>query len=295
MLHSCGRKWWRMLIWTNQRHFSITCTWDALNVIAHRTNHSSNNIKRCSSHVFLLGVQHNFLDCKNLMQKPLHGPTIWKDMLKSAWKDNANWRKRRQSNITKFPVFAWMIIHARRKNWNQLELSEVRSQMVLKCFYLVRLADRIFYGQWTNLHDLSQNGHKRVTDNWQYWYLTFITRVSTVNIVMWETRLSFADWVYSKNLILLANLRIRNVPRVCIFGSRTFVTFSWMCKKANVSISWFYRIWNSFVGCWIANGWITCSRSMGCCDRSTVFHEQYSSSMWKQMRDRGVNHKTRTK
>ena len=27
------------------------------------------------------------------------------------------------------------------------ELSEVRSQMVLKCFYLARLADRIFYGQ----------------------------------------------------------------------------------------------------------------------------------------------------
>ena len=25
---------------------------------------------------------------------------------------------------------------------------------------------------------------------------------------------------------------------------------------------------------------------MGCCDRSTVFHEQYSSSMWKQMLDR---------
>ena len=38
------------------------------------------------------------------MQKPLHGPTMWKDMIKSAWKDNANWRKRRQNNITKFPV-----------------------------------------------------------------------------------------------------------------------------------------------------------------------------------------------
>ena len=53
-------------------------------MIAHRTNHSSNSIKRCSSHVFLLKVQHNFLDVKNLMQKPLHGPTIWKDMLKKC-------------------------------------------------------------------------------------------------------------------------------------------------------------------------------------------------------------------
>ena len=47
------------------------------------------------------------------------------------------------------------------------------------------------------------------------------------------------------------------------------------CARANVSIPPFYRISNSFVGCWTANGWITCSRFMGCGDRSVVLHEQY--------------------
>ena len=42
-------------------------------------------VKQCKE-MCLLEVQNNFLDGKNLMQKPLHGPTIWKDMLKSAWK-----------------------------------------------------------------------------------------------------------------------------------------------------------------------------------------------------------------
>ena len=51
---------------------------------------------------------------------------------------------------------------------------------------------------------------------------------------MWGTRLSIVDWVYSKTQILLATLRTQKSTSgriLCIFGSRTFVTFSWMCKK----------------------------------------------------------------
>ena len=51
---------------------------------------------------------------------------------------------------------------------------------------------------------------------------------------MWVTRLRIVDWVYSKTLTLLATLKTRNQPPVrvlCIFGSRTFVSISWMCKK----------------------------------------------------------------
>ena len=35
-------------------------------------------------------------------------------------------------------------------------------------------------------------------------------------------------------------------------------------QETNVSIPLFYRIVTHFVGCWIANGWITCSWYMGC-------------------------------
>ena len=33
-------------------------------------------------------------------------------------------------------------------------------------------------------------------------------------------------------------------------------------QETNVSIPQFYRIWNHFFGCWIAHGWITCSRPL---------------------------------
>ena len=85
----------------------------------------------------------------------------------------------------------------------------------------------------TKLLDQSQNGHKLVTNDWQDWCLTFITRNTAVNIVMWVTQLSTVDWVCSKTQTLLAALRIQSEPRreFFRFGSRTFVPISWMCKK----------------------------------------------------------------
>ena len=58
--------------------------------------------------------------------------------------------------------------------------------------------------------------------------------MTTGNIVTWATRLSIVDRVYSKTQILLATLRTQNQLReriLCMFGSRTFVTIRWMCKK----------------------------------------------------------------
>ena len=58
--------------------------------------------------------------------------------------------------------------------------------------------------------------------------------MTTENVVMWVTRLSIFDWVYSKIQILLVTLRIQNQTSgevFCIFGSRTFVPTKWMCKK----------------------------------------------------------------
>ena len=44
--------------------------------------------------------------------------------------------------------------------------------------------DLIFYRQWANSHDRSQNGPKRVTNDYLVRALTFITHVITNNIVM---------------------------------------------------------------------------------------------------------------
>ena len=67
-----------------------------------------------------------------------------------------------------------------------------------------------------------------------------------------------------------------SVGVLCIFGSRTLVPIGWMCKKqASVSHS-FPESEIIFVGCWLANGWITCSRSSGHGDRRGAESRQQS-------------------
>ena len=46
-------------------------------------------------------------------------------------------------------------------------------------------------------------------------------------------------------------------------------------QEANVSIPRFHRIRNHFIGCWTVNGWITCSRPLGCGNWSVTFIEEY--------------------
>ena len=62
--------------------------------------------------------------------------------------------------------------------------------------------------------DRSQNGPKRVTNDWVVWYLTSITHVNTHNIVMLETPQNYADWDCFKTLILQEILRIQHLHQV---------------------------------------------------------------------------------
>ena len=51
---------------------------------------------------------------------------------------------------------------------------------------------------------------------------------------MWEILLSNADWDCFKTLIsqeILKNSKSTCGGTLCVFGSRTFVPISWMCKK----------------------------------------------------------------
>ena len=58
------------------------------------------------------------------------------------------------------------------------------------------LVDLTFCGQWMNLLDQSPNWHDLVPDVWQDKFHTFISPVTTDNIVTWATRLSIDDWDY---------------------------------------------------------------------------------------------------
>ena len=57
-------------------------------------------------------------------------------------------------------------------------------------------------------------------------------------------------------------------------------------QEANVSVSRFHRIGSCFFGCLFANGWYSCSRSMGCGDRIIAFFEERPSSSERSLSKR---------
>ena len=97
------------------------------------------------------------------------------------------------------------------------------------------LDDLIFYGQWINLHDRSQNGPKLVTNDYLVWYLTYSSYMWIQTVLpcgkqhcqTWQhgtvSRLRFAGDLEDSNSTAGGTL--------CILGSHTFVPISWMCKK----------------------------------------------------------------
>ena len=93
------------------------------------------------------------------------------------------------------------------------------------------LEDLIFYGQWTNLHDRSQNGPTLVTNAWIDWSLTFIIHVKIKKYChMGKHCQTMQIGDCFKTLILQEILRIENLrqmERYAFFGSHTFVPISW--------------------------------------------------------------------
>ena len=189
--------------------------------------------------------------------------------------------------------------------WSQLqgkvgtvgELSQVCSQIVLKCLYLARIGGlETFFGWYTNLLEQSQNGLELVANSWLVWFLILITQMTT-DIVMWETRVSIVDWVYFRTQILLATLRTRNQLREESYVSSDAERLSPSvgCAISKLLSRTVYRVWNYFTGCWIMYGWALCSWFMGCVDRSATFVEQQiitnQGNVWKRKRAQGSSEK----
>ena len=105
----------------NQHHFLTTNIWDVLTMNANRMKSLLGNTKKCLNHVFLLDQLQNYQGGRNFTQKLSRGPTTWRDMLRNASRDTANWQTKRQSSCTRLQVLAWMIINSKRRSLNQLE------------------------------------------------------------------------------------------------------------------------------------------------------------------------------
>ena len=96
------------------------------------------------------------------------------------------------------------------------------------------LDDLIFYGQWTSLHDQSQNGPKLVTNAWIDWFHTCITNVNTdicCHVGNTAKQCSLGQFEDSDFARDLEDSKSTSGRTLCVFGSHTFVPISWMCKK----------------------------------------------------------------
>ena len=149
----------------------------------------------------------------------LHGLMIWRVMQRNVWSDIVSWPTRRLSNSTKYLLPASMTTTSKKK-WNLLE----------NCH---KYAPKLFRNAciWQELDDLTFYGLE--TNAWIDWFHIFIILVNANNIVMWVILQNKADWDCFRTLTSLMILKIRNplLEEHCVFGSRTFVPTSWMCKK----------------------------------------------------------------
>ena len=145
----------------------------------------------CSNPGFLLEPRKKYLSelQGNLMQKSyLLDPTTWKVMQRNVWKDIANLRKKTTQQLYKVAT-PCMDDHQLKEEENESvgELSTICLQIALKCLYLARIGRPDISWSVNKLARGVTNGQKLVTNAWRIWSRTFITQVSTDNIVMWET------------------------------------------------------------------------------------------------------------
>ena len=138
------------------------------------------------------------------------------------------------------------------------ELSEVCTQIVLKCWYFARIGrPDILWSvnklarsatKWAQACDrrvasLSSYIH-RTRDHHQYCHVGNNAKQCRLGL--------FQDSDFAGDF---EGPKSTSWEILCIFGSRTFVLH--------------------FAGCWTANGWIICSRFMGYGDRSVTFNKQH--------------------
>ena len=133
-----------------------------------------------------------------------------------------------------YSLHRWPPLQRRR---NEI-CSRIVTSMLSNCSKMLQtwhvLEDLIFYGYWTNLHDPSQNGPKLVTNAWINWFHHIhhtceYIQYCYVGKTAKQCRLVlFQDSDFAGDL---EDSKSTSGGTLCILGSHTFVTISWMCKK----------------------------------------------------------------
>ena len=163
-----------------------------------------------------------------------HGPMTWKVMRRNVWKDIANWRTKQLNSISKSQHHELTTINFKEEEMGSVgELSRVCSQIVLRCLCLARIGGP----------DISLSVKKlaRAVPKW--------TKACDKRLARWISHIhhtcEFKQYCHAGNTAEHCRLGSfqdsdfagdLQFPKktsggiLCILGSHTFVSISWMCK-----------------------------------------------------------------
>ena len=191
--------------------------------------------RKCSNLEFLLQQLKNYQDGKSFTQRRVRGLTTWKDTRRNALKDVVSCQKKNTEQLYKVSTSCLDDHHFKKEELESVgDLSKVCSQIVLKCLCLARI------GRFDNLW--SVNEVARAVVKW--------TRACDRRLVRFipysHHTYDYRQYCHVGNMAQHCRLGLfqdsdfvgeieESKPTsggiLCIFGSRTFVPISWMCKK----------------------------------------------------------------
>ena len=158
---------------------------------------------------------------KSLTQRRWHGPMIWKDMLENELSDIASWQTKSGAVVQSFKsLVGWSSIQTGRTwiSW------WIITRLLTSCIEMF-----VFGTKWKTRHSVV--GQQTCKTNYK---MDSGSQVTSDKIVLRATMLRIVDGFFFKTQTLLETLRTQHLPLVShtyIFGSRTFVSIRWMCKK----------------------------------------------------------------
>ena len=213
----------------NLHHSLITGPWDALSVTANQTKVLCDRTKRVRVTNFCWSKRQITRMGLTSRKKQQHGPATWRDTLKSSRKGIANWQTKRQSS----PCLDDH--HFKKEELGSVgELSDVDSQILLQCLYVARIGTRDTLLSVKKLArsviKLTQACDRRLARLISYIQHTRNCSPCThVGNAAQHCRLGpFQDSGFAGDL---DDSKSTSGGVLCIFGSRTFVPISWICKK----------------------------------------------------------------
>ena len=191
----------------------------------------------------------------------LHGLMTWLVMQRNVWSDIVSWPIRRHNNSTKYLLHASMTTTSREEEMKSVgEVSQVCSQIVLKCLYLARIGrPDILWSvnklarsitKWTKACDKRLNRLiSYIHHTCEYRQYCHVGNTGTVSRLWFRGRSWRFEIHFWRNIV--------HLRKSYICSNKLDV------QETNCCFSQFNRIWNHLFGHWTEIRCFACSGIMG--------------------------------